>query len=184
MSGPILSNSWYRVAGLRPRLRGQVRLYRHHYRGQRWYVLQNESTRNCHRLSSDAQLLIGLMDGRRTVQEVWEIASERLGDDVPTQDETIRLLGLLHFADALRCDVSPDTAEMFRRSSRRQSADSWKRFLNPLSLRFKLFDPDRFLTRVMPFVRPLLSRWGAALWLAVVAAASAKGWVCLGAIGV
>jgi putative peptide zinc metalloprotease protein len=171
----MLSNSWYRVADLQPRLRSQVRLYRHHYRGERWYILQNESTRSCHRLSRDAQLLIGFMDGRRTVHEVWEIASERLGDDVPTQDETIRLLGLLHFADALRCDVSPDTAEMFRRSSRRTASDSWKRFLNPLSLRFKLVNPDRFLTRTMPWVQPLFSRWGAMLWFAVVTAALVLG---------
>jgi putative peptide zinc metalloprotease protein len=115
------------------------------------------------------------MNGQRTLQQIWEAASERLGDDVPTQDETIRLLGLLHFADTLRCDVTPDTAEMFRRSHRRNASASWKRYLNPLSLRFKVFDPDPFLTRAMPFVRPLFSRWGALLWLAVVGSALVLG---------
>ena len=35
------SPSWYRVAQLRPRLRGHARIHRHHYRGELWYVLED-----------------------------------------------------------------------------------------------------------------------------------------------
>jgi putative peptide zinc metalloprotease protein len=45
----------------------------------------------------------------------------------------------------------------------------WKRRLwTPLALRFPLFDPDRFLGRTLPWVRPLLGWFGILLWLAVV----------------
>jgi putative peptide zinc metalloprotease protein len=108
MAGSLHSTSWYRVAGLRPQLREHARLYRHHYRGQRWYVLQDPASGRCHRLSPTAHHLIGLMDGGRTAQEIWDTCLEVLGDDAPTQDETIRLLGLLYQADVLRCDVTPD----------------------------------------------------------------------------
>ncbi len=33
------SDFWYRVAPLKPRLRGHVEIHRHLYRGQLWYVL-------------------------------------------------------------------------------------------------------------------------------------------------
>ena len=171
MSQSLFSPSFYRVAQLRPQIRSHARLHRHHYRGQRWYVLQNRTTGRCHRLSPAAHLLIGLMNGERTTQEIWDAASDRLGDDGPTQDETIRLLGLLHRADALRCDVLPDTEEMLRRTQRSTADESWRRLLHPLSLRVPLFDPDALLERMLPALRSLFSWAGALVWCAVVAAA-------------
>ncbi|MBW2275335.1 MAG: hypothetical protein JRG96_18875, partial [Deltaproteobacteria bacterium] len=51
MSESLLSSSWYRVAQLKPRRSGHTRLYRHQYRGQIWYVLQNQTTRRCQLLT-------------------------------------------------------------------------------------------------------------------------------------
>ena len=175
MSDPLLSSSWYRVAQLKPRRTGHTMLHRHIYRGQRWYVIQNESTQRCQLLTPSAHLLIGLMDGERTTEEIWEEAARQLGDDCPTQDETIRLLGMLHQADSLACDVSPDTAEMFRRSKRRETDERWRRVLQPLSLRFPLLDPDAFLDRWVGLVRPAFSLYGALAWCLVVGAALLLG---------
>jgi putative peptide zinc metalloprotease protein len=112
---------------------------------------------------------IGLMDGQRTVQEIWEAASEQLGDGAPTQEEVIRLLGQLHATDALLCDVPPDSMEVFRRHQKHERM-LWKRRLwSPMALRFPLLDPDRFLARTMPWVGPLFGRFGLLVWLAVVA---------------
>ena len=170
MAETLFSPSWYRVARLQPRIRGHARFHRHHYRGQLWYVLQDHSSGRSHRLTPAAYHLAGLMNGERTTQQIWEAATERLGDEGPTQDETIRLLGLLHFADVLRCDVSPDTLELFRRSQRREQSEWWQRFVNPLALRFPLFDPDDLLERWLPTLRPLFGWAGALVWLAVVLA--------------
>jgi putative peptide zinc metalloprotease protein len=125
MSGPLFSASWYRVAQLTPRLRSHARIHRHRYRGATWYVLQDLSTERFHRFSPAAYLIIGLMDGRRTVQELWEAATARLEDDAPTQDEVIQLLSQLHAADVLQCDVPPDAAELLERRQR-QSRRAWQ----------------------------------------------------------
>ena len=85
MTRSLWSSSWYRVAELTPRLRSHARIHRHLYRGRTWYVLQDRSTERFHRFSTQAYMVIGLMDGRRSVQAIWEAASERLGDDAPTQ---------------------------------------------------------------------------------------------------
>jgi putative peptide zinc metalloprotease protein len=163
MSDSLFSSSWYRVAGLKPRIRSHARFSRHHYRGELWYVLQDRSSGRSHRLTPSAYQIVGLMDGERSTQEIWQIVNEQLGDDAPTQDDTIRLLGQLHFADALRCDVPPDTVEMLRRRQRRADGESWRRFTNPLAVKIPLVDPDAFLVRWLPLVRPLFS------WPAVVA---------------
>ncbi|MDZ4253869.1 MAG: efflux RND transporter periplasmic adaptor subunit [Sulfuritalea sp.] len=168
MSQSLFSTSWYRVASIRPRLRNHAQIHRHIYRDSVWYVLQNHSTGKFHRFTPVANLIIGLMDGRRTLQDIWSIACDRLGDEVPTQDEVIKLLSDLHRADVLQSDAPPDLQELQQRRIKHVRM-RWKQYLgNPLSLRFPLFDPDRMLNRLMPFVRPLLGWRGAVLWLAVV----------------
>lgn len=168
MSEPLFSSSWYRVAALKPRLRSHAQIHRHHYRGQLWYVLQDHASQRYHRFSPAAYALIGLMDGRRTVQEIWQQAGSRLGDDAPTQNEVIQILTQLHAADVLQCDVPPDIAEMLLRYDRQRRHKWQSQLLNPLFWRFPLLDPERILRRFLPFVQPLFGRTGALLWLVVV----------------
>jgi len=108
------------------------------------------------------------MDGKRTFQEIWDQAVEHLGDDAPTQDQMIRLASQLHSNDTLLCDVPPDTFELFQRHESHQKM-KWKQwFLNPLSLRFPLFDPERLLNQMLPWVRPFFSKFGILIWSAIV----------------
>ena len=101
MSESLFSPSWYRVSGLKPRLRSHVEIHRHHYRGELWYIMQDHSSGRFQRFTPTAYLLIGFMDGKRTVQEIWDIAVSRLGDDAPTQDEVVRLARLAKRGDQI-----------------------------------------------------------------------------------
>lgn len=168
MSQSLFSTSWYRVADIRPRLRNHAQIHRHVYRGGVWYVLQNHSTGKFHRFTPVANLIIGLMDGRRSLQEIWDVACNRLGDEVPTQDEVIKLLSDLHRADVLQSDAAPDLHELQQRRKKHVRL-RWKQYVgNPLSLRIPLFDPDRPLDRLLPFAKLLFSGVGAAAWILVV----------------
>lgn len=60
---PTFSESWYRVAELRPRLRSTVRVFRQAYRGTMWHVLQDSSSNQHFRLSNGGYRLVGLLDG-------------------------------------------------------------------------------------------------------------------------
>ena len=164
----LFSASWYRVADLKPRIPTHAKIHRHRYRGETWYVLQDLASGRAHRFSPGSYLIIGLMDGRRTVQEIWDTALARLGDDAPTQDEMIQLLGQLHSADILQCDVPPDIAEMFQRHERQQRTKLLGQLMSPLWWRIPLFDPERFLGWLLPWTRPLLGVTGACLWAVVV----------------
>lgn len=168
MSGSIYSNSWYRVSALKPSLREHTAIHRHHYRGEQWYVLQDRAAARHHRLTPATYFVIGLMNGRTSVDKIWHRAVEHLGDDAPTQDEIIGLLGQLHGADVLRCDVSPDALELFRRHQKQRKLFWKQRFGSPLSVRIPLWDPDRFLQRTLHWVAPLLGWFGAVLWIVVV----------------
>lgn len=153
---------------LRPRLRSHVKIQRQVYRGQTWFVLHDVVADKAHRFPPAVHHLIGLMDGQRTVQEIWDLTTAQLGDMAPTQDEVIRLLGQLHAADALLSDVPPDAMEVFRRYQRHERMRWKKRFWSPLALRFPLFDPEPFLQRTLPWVEPLLGKVGFSILLIVV----------------
>ncbi len=168
MSEALFSSSWYRVADLTPRLKSHATIHRQVYRDQVWYVLQDYSSERFHRFAHAAYYVITLMNGQRTVQTLWDLAAEHLGDDAPTQDQLIALLSQLHAADVLLCDVPPDTTELFRRHQQQQQRQWKSRVFSVLAWKFPLFDPERFLQMVLPLVRPLYGWAGALLWTAIV----------------
>ncbi len=168
MTTSLFSPSWYRVAGLKPRLRSHVDIHRHNYRGEVWYVLQDHATGRYQRFTPAVYLLVGLMDGERTVQEIWEEIRVRLRDDAPTQDEVIRILSQLHASDVLLCNVPPDTEELFKRFEKRRLTKIKQNIRNPLAMRFSLLDPERFLKRFEFIGRSIYSIIGAIIWFIVV----------------
>jgi putative peptide zinc metalloprotease protein len=168
---PILSSLWYRVAPLRPRLLARARLHRHRYRGELWYLLQDPASARVHRFTPAARLILAAMDGRRSVDDLWQLARRRLGDDAPTQDEVIELLGQLHAADLLQTDVPPDALELFERGERQAAQKRRRSWINPMAVRIPLWDPGAFLDRHVALWRVLWGRAGAVLWLALVAPA-------------
>ena len=168
MEKSLYSSSWYRVANLQPRLRSHASIHRQHFRGQLWYVLQDRTSGRFHRFTPPAYYVFSLMDGKRTVQEIWDKACSHLSDDVLTQDEMIRLLSQLHTADALYGGVPPDTVEVSERATKTRRRKLLMGFINPLSIRIPLIDPDEFLGATMPAVRWIFSRAGALFLIVVI----------------
>ena len=182
MAGSLFSPSWYRVKDLKPRLRRHVNIHRHDYRGRIWFILQDLATGRSHRFSPAAYRMVGLLDGKRSLGEVWDIANEQLGERAPTQDEAIRLLGQLHSADALVADVSPDSRELFRRHQRHKRMEIKQKIWSPLAVRIPIWDPDRFLTATLPFARPFLTKTFAVIWLLLVLTAGVFAVMNIGAL--
>ncbi len=157
MAEQLLSSHWYRIANLKLSLRSHVRVHQHRYRNTIWYVLRDDTTGKHHRFNEAAYNFIRLIDGQRTVNAIWENLHEELADDAPTQDEVIRLLGTLHFANHILADITPDIQELIDRRNKGRKQTFKSRFGNPMALRFPLWDPDAFLKKFMPYVAPFYS---------------------------
>ena len=163
---------WQRLEHLRPSLPRHIDIQRRHYGDELWYVLHDKSTGRFHRLSPSAYGLIALMDGRRSLHQILQAASRpdrcESPDELPTRAELIELLQYLHVADLLICDIPPNTRELFARQQQK-SRQTWMRLLlNPLTWRFPLGNPDKFLTRLLPLGRLLTSPAMGLVWLLVV----------------
>src|SRR3984885_6348010 len=168
---PTFSESWYRVANLKARLRAGAQISRQFYRDERWYVVRDPAGNQYHRLSDAAYRFVGLLDGTRTVEQAWESVGGTLEDDAPTQPEVIQILSHLYSANLIDADVTPDATVLFRPPKQLTKRKMQGRLMNVLFPRIPLWDPDRFLVRWLPLVRLMFSKFGAVVWLAVIAAA-------------
>lgn len=170
---PTFSESWHRVQHLKARLRPSAQIHRQFYRGERWYVVRDPAGNQYHRLSDAAYRFVGLLDGRRSVEEAWQQAGGALADDAPTQPEVIQILSQLFAANLLDADISPDATVLLRRQKQQMKKRVQGRLLSALFPRIPLWDPDRFLKRWLPAVGWVFGPLGMLIWLAVVVTAVA-----------
>ena len=189
----LLSEHWHAVRFLRPRLRDGVQALHRRLRGRGWILLLDPVTQRFHRMTPSVWQVLQLLDGRRTLDQVWEAAcaiparpAVALGQAGPasepalpapiSQHELVQLMASLHANDLLQTQVSPDAGEVFERYQR-QSRQKFKQgWLNPLSVRLPLLHPDAWFDRQAGLARLIVSWPVLALWLALVLPAAVLAW--------
>ncbi len=170
MSLPQNSN-WPLVAEQRLQLRQHVRIHPQEYRGERWYVLHDVSKGRHIRFNASAYEFIARLDGDISVQQIWELLVQ-IQDNTLDQDEVMMILTQLFSIDVLKGDLPADTTHFFQRYQHERHLRRKRSMMNPLAIRIPLFDPDRLLNLLMPWVRPVFTRSFLFLWLLLVGTAS------------
>lgn len=167
-----IPEQWNHVAGLRPLLHKHVSAHAHDFRGSRWYIL-SDSARGKHlRFNDIAYEFIGRLDGDRSIEEIYLDIEARLGAATPSRQDLLSILIQLFSVGAIRSGLPADVEQLFKKNQAEKSTDRTRRLLNPLAVRFPLFDPDNFLNRTITRVRPVISIPGAVIWAFVVSFAA------------
>lgn len=179
----LLSQHWHAVRQLRPRLKEGVQALPRRLRRRPWVLLHDPITQRFVRITPQLWGVLKLLDGRRTLDEVWDAACALPADsggltqtDPIGQNELVQLLGQLYANDLLQTQVSPDAGEVFERYEKQRKARLKQSLLNPMSLKVPLFYPDAWFTRQTALAHMLFS-WGVlAMWLAIVSPAALLAW--------
>lgn len=166
--GKTFSESWHRVAELTVALRPNVTVRKQFFRGRQWYVLQDPYNNEFFRLRPEAWFFVSRLRPDRTVEEVWNDCMERAPDEVPGQEDIIQLLAQLHFANLLYSRAATDSEKLFDRYRKRKQRELQSKLLSIMFIRIPLFDPDRFLKKILPYVQWLVGPIGATIWLFTV----------------
>lgn len=194
----LLSEHWHAVRFLRPRLRDGVQALHRRLRGKPWILLFDPLTQRFHRMTPQVWRVLQLLDGRRTLDEIWEAACAQAvatsveapreeaaplaGEDTISQHELVQLMSSLHANDLLQTQVSPDAGEVFDRFQRQQRAKLRQSWLNPISIRVPMVFPDAWFDRQASLARAIF-RWPALmLWLALVIPSAVLAWQHWGAL--
>lgn len=181
----LLSEHWHAVRFLRPRLREGVQPLHRLLRGKPWVLLLDPMTQRFHRLTPRVWRVLQLLDGRRTLDEIWNVACENAAasgtddaarDAAISQHELVQLMSSLYSNDLLQTQVSPDAGEVFERYRRQKRARFKQSWLNPMSIKVPLLHPDAWFERRARLARLLFS-WPVLLtWLVFVAPAGLLAW--------
>ena len=167
---PTFSELWFRVASIRARLRTVVQVSRQDFRGDLWYVIQDDTSNQYYRLSRPAYEFMARLDGERTVSDVWMSCCDEQGDEVVTQPEVIQLLGNLYSANLLQADIPADAVGLFARYQSRKRRELTGMLANALFMQIPLVDPNVFLNKTLWLFGRLFTWYGAIGWLAAVLA--------------
>ncbi len=173
---------WLTVAKLRPQLRQHVRTYPQTYRGQRWFVLLDESNGRNLRFNEEAYRFIGRLDGERTVEQIHQWLALSGADKALSRESIMLILVQLFTLDLLRGGEPASAKEFFDRFQEERRKTRNRAMMNPLAVRVPVVDPDRLLNRIVPWVRPLFSPGGMMIWSVVVGLALLLGILNFGAL--
>jgi putative peptide zinc metalloprotease protein len=172
MTDSNATHAWQQIAALKPRLRAHVSVEERTYRGQQWYVLNNQSTAQHFRFPAAAYRVISELKGELALSEVLAKLQQHAPEQAPSEAELVGLMNQLQGNDLVSFDVAPNYAGLEARRSNRKQMLTKQRLMAPLSMRFSLCDPDAFLARTLPLVSGLFTRAAGWVWLLVVMAAT------------
>lgn len=174
MTAGLFSPNWHRIAPLTPRWRLNVRVDRHHTRGETWYVLSNAVGQRSNRLDAIAYGLVGRCDGQTRLDDIWQALLENDADRAPTQDDVLSIVSQLVAEGFLECQSWPDINQLISEEDRLARSRRASRF-NPLSLRIALGNPSRLLRRQTRWAFRLFSLPGLCVWLTLLGFACLQG---------
>lgn len=155
---------WQYVVHLKPQLRGHVEVIPHVYRGERWYVLHDHSSKQYLRFNEHAYAILGRFDGDLTLEEILDHANETQNDYPFTQEDVIGLLGQLDAAEVLKGGLPVNAQDVFHQYKASKKKKRQRSYMNPLSIKLPLLNPDRLLTALAPLGKILFSTWGLWIW--------------------
>ncbi len=183
MSDALVSSDeiWSRLSTLSPQLRKHIRVHVHVYRGERWFLLQDELSGEHIRINARAYAVVGRLDGKVTLDTIFRYLVE---NEFPTMaiEEVIDIIGRLQHLGAISNVLDKSTLELFKQYLDRRRSVRLRKIISPLLIRIPLFDPDKLLERITPRVKPILSVIGLMLWLLIVVPAlvlSLQNWDAL-----
>ena len=168
MKGNLFSESWYKVADIRVGLLSTVDVQKQYYRGALWYVLQDGFNNNYFRVPPEAYQFIALLTPDKTIEEVWEACLQIHKEKAPSQEEVIGLLSQLHTSNLLYFKNAPQNEFVFERHRDRKQKEFKTKLLSVISIKVPLWNPDRWLDGLLPFIKILFSWKGLCIWAVVV----------------
>ena len=169
MNQPQQPSYWPKIQALKPKLCPHIEINPQCYREERWFVLRDTVTGRHLRFNAMSYEIIGRFDGQRSLADIFAQISLAHGEACPSQEQMIHLVSQLMSIDALNTGIPIDVETRLKSDSKARKEHWQQRLMNPLALRFALFDPNLFLNRSLAWFKPLLSPTGIIIWCLVIA---------------
>jgi putative peptide zinc metalloprotease protein len=135
------------------RMRPDLVAQKQHYLGRTYWVVKDPIGLQYYRFQEEEFAILRMFDGATSLDEVKERFEAEYPPEKITLEDLQQFLGMLHRSGLVIADVPGQGHQLRKRRDERK----WKMFLagisNILCIRFKGFDPERFLTWLYPKIR-------------------------------
>jgi putative peptide zinc metalloprotease protein len=126
---------------------------RQHYLGRAYWVVKDPVGLSYYRFQEEEYAILQMFDGQTSLDEI----KERFEADFPPQKITLeelqQFLGMLHRSGLVVADVPGQGHQLRKRRDEKKRKMLLAAVSNILCIRFKGFDPERFLNWLYPHVR-------------------------------
>jgi putative peptide zinc metalloprotease protein len=150
-----LVSSSSRRMGLRRRPDLSAR--RHRYQGQSYWVVKEPVGLNYFRFQEQEYAILQMLDGTMSLDAIKQEFEREFPPEKITVEELQHFIGTLHRSGLLVADVPGQGLQLKKRRDERRRKERIATWTNILAIRFKGVDPDRFLTRTLPYVQWMFS---------------------------
>lgn len=135
--------------------------------GEVWYMVEDEVAGKFFQIGLPQYTLLSLLNGKRTVNDAMMKTATLLRQNALDEQEAANLCKWTIESGLVETELSSSTArraEAFQRELVQKTV-SW---MNPMSLKIPLFNPDALMATATRFFGWLVSPVGALIWLVVV----------------
>lgn len=123
------------------------------YQGRTYWVVKEPIGLNYFRFQEEEYAILNMLDSASSLDEIKEQFEREFPPQKITVEELGQFVGSLHRSGLVVADVPGQGRQLLKRREERR----WKEFLgslsNVLAIRFKGIDPERLLTRMLPYFR-------------------------------
>jgi putative peptide zinc metalloprotease protein len=156
---------------VRLRMRRDLAIAPQKYEGRTYYVVKDPVSLRYYRFKEQEHYLIGLMDGSYTLDDAQKSYEKRFRPERLTLED-LEGFGQQLLSAGLAQNESPQAGkQLFDRRKKRKRSEWMQALTNILYIKIPVYDPDKLLNRMLPWMRWMFTSWFMALSIAVMMSA-------------
>src|SRR5436853_6689591 len=138
---------------VRIRMRRDVAIAPQKYEGRTFYVVKDPVSLRYYRFKDQEHFLLTLMDGKHTLDEAQKAFEKQYRPDRLTLED-LEHFGQQLLTAGLAQNESPQAGkQLFDRRKKRRRTEILQAVTNILYIKIPIFDPEKLLSRMLPYLR-------------------------------
>jgi putative peptide zinc metalloprotease protein len=127
-------------------MRPDLVIQRQTWQGRQYWLVKDPLTLKYFRFEEEELAILQMLDGRASVDEIREQFEQRFAPQRITAADLQQLAANLHRSHLVIADAAGQGEQLLNRHHAQRQKALWSTLGNPLAIRLRGIDPDRFLT--------------------------------------
>src|SRR5260370_36159309 len=171
MDKPAAASELERRKQVKLRLRGDLSIAPQKYEGRTYYVVKDPVSLRYYRFKEQEHYLIQLMDGSYTLDEAQKEFEKRFRPERLTLEDLEGFAQQLLSAGLAQNESPQAGKQLFDRRKKRRRSEWMQTLTNILYIKIPVYDPDKLLIRMLPYLRWIFTITFLSVSIAVMLAA-------------